>query len=98
MIGGSLGAKAMALDGRIARAVVGAGQKGMTRGRSMVNAGMGMSGRRGTATAMAGSALGRASSFAARHPRAVGRGAVGAVGLGGIGMANRRGSQNYPMY
>jgi len=95
---GSLGAKAMALDGSIARAVRGAGQKGMQRGRSMVNTGMGMTGRKGTATAMAGSALGRASSFAAKHPRGVAYGGAGAVGLGGIGMRNRRGSQNYPMY
>ena len=97
MFGYSLGAKAMALDGKIARAVVGAGQKGMQRGRSMVNTGMGTTGRKGTATAMAGSALGTVSSFAARHPRGVAYGGAGAVGLGGM-RNRRRGSQNYPMY
>jgi hypothetical protein len=95
---GSLGSRAMALDGRIARAVAGAASKGQSRARRMINAGMGMSGRRGTATAMAGSALGRASAFAARHPRGVAYGGAGAAGLGGIGMSNRRGSQNYPIY
>lgn len=95
---GSLGSKAMALDGKIARAVASAGQRGQARGTRMLNAGMGMSGRRGTATAMAGSALGKASQFAAKHPRGVAYGGASAVGLGGMGMNNRRGSQNYPMY
>jgi len=80
-IGRSLGARAMRLDGGLANAVRSYGQRGMTKGTSMLNRGMGMSGRRGTATAMAGSALGRASSFAASHPRGVGRGAVAGVGI-----------------
>ncbi len=98
--GMSTGAKAMAgRAGQVSRAVSNFGQgRGQRYGKSLVNKGMGMPGRRGQAVAMAGSAIGNASRYAGKNPnRAMGI-AAGVTGAGAYGVNRRRGSQNYPMY
>lgn len=90
LVGGSMGAKAMAMTGGIAQKVTrglkaGSGYAGRTAGR------VGPSTMRGKALINAG----RAMKLGSRYPRTtMGIGAAGAAGM----MSNRRGSQNYPMY
>ena len=95
---GSLGARASKATASMARGVSNYGRRADTRGRAMLNTGMGMPGRRGQAMAMAGSAIGRAGRFAESNPRQAMGIAAGVTGAGAYGVNRRRGSQNYPMY
>jgi hypothetical protein len=97
--GMSTGAKALAgRAGQVSRAVSNFGQgRGQAYGNKLVR-GANLGTRRGQATAMAGSAIGNASRYAAKNPnRAMGI-AAGVTGAGAYGVNRRRGSQNYPMY
>ena len=93
--GMSSGAKAIAgRAGQVSRAVSNFGQgRGQRYGTSLVNKGMGMTGRRGQAVAMAGSAIGNASRYAAKNPnRAMGI-AAGVAGATSIRRSYRNNKQ-----
>lgn len=90
-VGGSMGAKAMAMTGGIAKRVTGGLRAGSRYAGRTANTMGGRSTMRGNALIGAG----RAMKLGSKYPRTtMGIGAAGAAGM----MSNRRGSQNYPMY
>lgn len=104
VVGTSSAARFFAVNGALANRVRSMGAKSVSRGNRIMQSGMGGQGRKGimghagTAQALTGRAIIGAGQYAQTNPRAAAGIAGGAVGLGGIGMRNRRGSQNYPMY
>ena len=103
IVGSSSAVRFFGKNGALADRVRSMGVRSVSRGNRIMQSGLGgpakgMMGRVGTAQALAGRAMMGAGKYAQTNPRAAAGIAGGAVGLGGIGMRNRRGSQNYPMY
>jgi len=81
----------------MARSVANYGRRADSYGGKLLR-GANLGTRRGQATAMAGSAIGRAGRYTSSNPRQAMGIAAGVTGAGAYGVNRRRGSQNYPMY